>query len=139
MLFCCVLSIFAFVLMFLWSNGPYGGICAAIARHSVSLLRFLFLSYVQVFSCELSLVRRLKCPQCCFSSHFCFLVIAVLLILVLSVLFLVAVISLLLHFSMKSSSRCIAVSTLSSMVTSPFILSFLNPYCLPTSSLEWKN
>ena len=65
--------------------------CAAIRRDSVSLLRFPFLNHIQVFSCEVSLVCWLKC---CFSSHFCFLVIFVMLMPGLFVLFLVAVISL---------------------------------------------
>ena len=34
--------------------------CAAIRRDSVFLLRFPFLSHVQVFSCEILLIRRLK-------------------------------------------------------------------------------
>ena len=79
--------------------------CVAIRRDSVSLLRFPFLSYVHVFSGEMSLVSRLKHPESCFSSHFCFLVIVVPLFLVSLVLFLVAVISLPPHFSMLSSSR----------------------------------
>ena len=66
--------------------------CAAIRRDSVSLLRFRFLSLVQVFSCEI-LLSRLKCSLSCFSSRFCFLVIVILLVFVLSVSFLVAVIS----------------------------------------------
>ena len=66
--------------------------CAAMKRDSVCLLRFPFLSYIHVFSCEMSLVIRLNSPSSCFSSHFCFLVIVVLLVLMLSVLFLVAVI-----------------------------------------------
>ena len=57
LLFCCVLSILAliwlvFVMLF----------CAAIRRVSVPLLRFIFLSHDLVFSCELSLVSRLKRP-----------------------------------------------------------------------------
>ena len=67
--------------------------CVAIRRNSLSLLRFLFLSYVHFFSCEMSIISHLKRPQRCFSSHFCFLVIVVLLVLVLSVSFLVVVIS----------------------------------------------
>ena len=57
LLFCCVLSIFALkwlVLMALF--------CAAIRRNSVSLLQFPFLSQVQVFSCEMLLISRLKWP-----------------------------------------------------------------------------
>ena len=67
--------------------------CVAVRRYSLSLLRFLFLSYVKVFFCEISFVCLLKCPYSCFYSHF-FLVIFVMLMLVSSVLFLVAVISL---------------------------------------------
>ena len=70
MLFCCILSIFAF-LMLLFSG--------AIRKYSVSLLRFPVLSHVQVFWCEILLV----CPYSSFFSHFCFLVIAVLLLLAL--------------------------------------------------------
>ena len=67
--------------------------CAATRRDSLSLLRYPFLSHVQVFSCEVSLVSCLKRPSACFSSHFCFLVIVVLFVFVFSVLLLVAVIS----------------------------------------------
>ena len=83
---------------------------------SVSLLRFPFLSYVHVLSCEMSLVSPFKRPQSCFSSQFCFLAIVVSLVLVLSVLFLAAVISLPPRFPLQSSSRCINMSTLSSML-----------------------
>ena len=51
LLFCCVLSIFTltlFVLMALF--------CAAVRRDSVFLERFLFLSHVQIFSCEIPFV-----------------------------------------------------------------------------------
>ena len=54
---------------------------------------FFFPRHVQVFSCEISFVRCLKYLCNCFSSHFCFLVV-VLLIIILSVLFLVSIISL---------------------------------------------
>ena len=40
------------------------------------MLKFPFLRHVKVFSCEISLVCRLKYPYNCCSSHFCFLVIA---------------------------------------------------------------
>ena len=52
LLFCCVLSILALiwlVLMVLF--------CVAIRRDSVSLLKFPFLSHVQVFSCEMFISR----------------------------------------------------------------------------------
>ena len=72
--------------------------CRAIRRYSVFLLRFPFLSNVQVFPCEILPVCRLKCPYCCFASHIWFLVIAVLLTLVLFVLYLVVVKSISLFF-----------------------------------------
>ena len=108
--------------------------CAAIRRNSVSLINFPFLSHVPVFSCEMLLISHLKGPWSCFSSHFCFLVIVILLYIVLSVLFLMAVICPLLCFSMSSSSRCMDVSTLSSMLASPLPPSFLGTYRLSTSS-----
>ena len=70
-----------------------------------------------------------------FSSHFCFLVISVLLILVSSVLSLEVVISLSPHFYMWSSSRCINASTLASIMVSLLPPSFLDTYSLSTSSL----
>ena len=48
---------------------------AAIRRDSVSLLKFPFLSYIQVFSSDISVVCRLKYPYNCFYFYFCFLVI----------------------------------------------------------------
>ena len=71
---------------------------AAIRRNSVPLQRFPFLIHVQVFSREISLVCRLKCPSNCISSHFCFQVIVVLLF----VLVLVAAISISLLFFLCS-------------------------------------
>ena len=94
LLFCWVLFILVLIWLVLMAL-----FCTAIRGNSVSLLRFLFLSRVQVLSCEISLVCHLKCPSSCFSFNFCFLVIVVLLVFVLSVLFLVAVISLPLRFS----------------------------------------
>ena len=87
LLFCCVLSILALiwlVLMVLF--------CAAIRRDSVSLLKFPFLIHVQVLSCEMVFISRLKRPWSCLPSHFYFVVIVILLSIVLSVLFLMAVI-----------------------------------------------
>ena len=130
LLFCCVLSILAliwFVLMALF--------CAAIRRDSVSLLKFPFLSHVQVLSCEMLFISRLKRPWSCFSSYFFFLFVVILLSIVLSVLFLMAVIRPLSCFSLLSSSRCMDVSTLSSVLASPLHPSFLDTYSLSTSSL----
>ena len=63
--------------------------CVVIRIDSVSLLRFPFLSPVQVF---LSEICRMKCPYRCFSFHFYFLVIFVQLIF-MYVLFLVTIIN----------------------------------------------
>ena len=87
LLFTCVLSIIALIWLVLMAFS------VAIRRDSVSILRFPFLSYVQVLSCEMLFISRLKRPLIYFSSHFCFVVIVVLLISVLSVSFLVAAIS----------------------------------------------
>ena len=75
--------------------------CAVVRRDLVSLKRFLLLSHVQVFSCKISSVYRLKYTYSCFSPHFCFLVV-VLLIIMTSVKFLVAVSSLSLLFFLCS-------------------------------------
>ena len=72
LLFCCVLSILALIWLV-----PMALFCAAIRRVSVSLLKFPFLSHVQVLSCEMLFISRLKRPWSCFSSHFCFLVFVV--------------------------------------------------------------
>ena len=106
---------------------------AAIWRDSV----LPFLRYVHVFSCEMSLVSRLKRPSSCFSSRFCFLAIFVLLIFMSSVLFLVAVIRIPLSFSVLSLSRCIDALTFS-MQVSPLPPSFLDTYSLSTSSVGCK-
>ena len=85
-------------------------LCALFIRDSVSLLMFPFLSHVQVFSCDVSLVPLLKYLFSCFSSYFYFLVFFFfLLMLALSILFLQAVSSLL-HFVKNSSSLCIKPS-----------------------------
>ena len=55
--FCCVLSILALIWLVLMAL-----FCAAIWKDSVSLLRFPFLSQVQVFWCELIFISRLKRP-----------------------------------------------------------------------------
>ena len=121
LLFCCVLSLLALIWLFLMAL-----FCAAFWRDSVSQKKFPFVSHIHVFTCEMSLVNHLKLPQSRFPSHFCFLVICILLDVELSELFLVGVISLLLPFSLYSSSLCIDVSTLSSMLTSPLPRSFLD-------------
>ena len=103
--------------------------CATIKRDLVSLVRFPFLSHVQIFSCEISLVCRLKCLHSCLFSHFCFQVIFALLILVLSILFPVVVISL---------PLCIYASTLFWMKASPLPPSFLSTFSLWRLSLRCK-
>ena len=70
----------------------------ALFRSSVFSLRFPFYNHVKVFSCEISSVCHLKYPYNCFSSDFYFLVIAVLLVFMVSVLLLTIVTSLSLLF-----------------------------------------
>ena len=111
---------------------------AAIRSDSCTLLRLSFLNHVHVLSCEMLLVSRLKYPSSYFSPHFCFLVISGLPILVSSNIFLVPLISHPLRFSMSSSSLCLDISTLSSILASPFPSSFLDTYSLSTSSLGWN-
>ena len=57
LLFCWVLSILALIWLVLTAL-----FCAAIRRDSVSLLRFPFLSHVQVLSREMLFISRLKRP-----------------------------------------------------------------------------
>ena len=57
LLFCCVLSILALIWLVLTAL-----FCAAVRRDSVSLLQFPFLSHVQVLSCEMLFISRLKRP-----------------------------------------------------------------------------
>ena len=57
LLFCCVLSIFSLIWLVLMAL-----FCAAIRRDSVSLLKFPFLTHVQVLSCEMLFISRLKRP-----------------------------------------------------------------------------
>ena len=52
--FCCVLSILALIWLVLTAL-----FCAAIRRDSVFLLKFPFLSHVQVLSCEMLFISRL--------------------------------------------------------------------------------
>ena len=101
LLFCCVLSILALIWLVLIAL-----FSAAIKRDFASLLRLPFLIHVHIFSCEMLLISHLKCPLSYFSSHFS------LLVLVSSVLFLVAVISLPPRFFVVFN-RCVDASTLS--------------------------
>ena len=88
LLFCWVLSNLALIWLVLRALSR-----AAIRRDSVSLLKFPFLSHVQVLSCEILFISRLNRLYSCFPSHFRFLVIVILLFIVFSVSFLVAVMS----------------------------------------------
>ena len=108
--------------------------CAAIRRDSVSLLKFPFLSHVQVLSCEMLFISRLKRPWSCFPSHFCFLVFVIVIYRVVSivsdgrnqswfVLFYVVF------------DHCMAESTLFSILARPLPPIFLDTYSLSTSSL----
>ena len=53
LLFCCILSILTLIWLVLMAL-----LCAAIRRDSVSLLKFPFLSHVQVLSCEMLFISR---------------------------------------------------------------------------------
>ena len=109
--------------------------CAAIRRDSVSLFKFPFLCHIPGSSFKSLPVCRLKCSYCCFSYHFCFLVIFHLSILVSSVLFPVAVTCL------PPPFLCILlvdVSTLSAILVSPLPPYFLVTYNLSMSSLGCK-
>ena len=88
LLFCWVLSILTLIWLVLTALS-----CTALRRDSVSLIRFPFLSQVQVFWCEMLFIRRLKRPWCCFSSHSGSLVVVIFSSIVLSVSFLMVVIS----------------------------------------------
>ena len=84
---------------------------------------------------EISIVCRLKCPLSCFSSHYCFPVIFLLLTLALSVMFLTAVISLLPRFL----CRVLVIVSMHwhylECWTVLFLHFFLDTYNLSTSSL----
>ena len=96
---------------------------AAIWRDSVSSQMFPFLSHLQVFSCKTSPVCYLKWPHNCFSFYFCFQVVFIRFIRVLSILFLVAVMSLPPHFFIHL--LFIDASIVSRMLTTTLPLSFL--------------
>ena len=80
LLFCCVLSIFTLTLLVLMVS-----FCAAIRRDSVSLLKFPFLSYVQVFSCKIPKQKLLEISIQLFFFPFLFSILVVLLIFIFSV------------------------------------------------------
>ena len=108
---------------------------AAIRRDSVSLRRFPFLSCVQAFWCEISLVSRLKYPYSCFSSHFCFLALVVQFIILLFILFLDAIIGLVVF---ESSYWCIDTIFNAVESSSSFFLFFFDIFYLSPSSLGCK-
>ena len=78
----------------------YDVLCAAIRRDSIPLFKFPFRSHTHVFSREILSVYHLKCTYIYFSSHFCFLVIVNMFVLILSQQLLAVVISLSLFFFM---------------------------------------
>ena len=94
---------------------------SSLPPHSLHLLfcwLVPFLSHGQVLSCEILFISRLKPPTELFSFTF-LLVSAIMLSIVLSVSFLVTIMSPPACFCKLSSSRCIDASTLSSMQVSP--------------------
>ena len=100
---CWFVASYLFLLWYDWSLWH----CFVLLLQEIQFLLqdFLFVVTSKFFSREILLVCRLKYPYSCFSSHFCFLVIFILLILVFSVLFLLSVISFLLRFFL----RCLRV------------------------------
>ena len=84
LLFCCVLFILALIWLVLIAL-----FCDAIRRDSLSLSKFPFLSHVPVFSRDMFFISRLKRPLRYFSSQFTILLLSI----VLSFSFLIAVIS----------------------------------------------
>ena len=96
-LYHCITNICYFVAsyLFLFWHSWFLWRCFVVLLQESQLLSkgFPFLAMSKI-----SLVCCLKCSYSCFSSYFCFLVIVVLLSFVLSALYLVAVISLPLHF-----------------------------------------
>ena len=113
-------------------------LCAAIRRDSVSLLRFPFLSHVQIISCAILVICHLKYTHSCFSFHFCFLVFVVLLVLTLSVQLLATIICLYLLFLMYSLSPCINASTQFSVLLSPLYFFFFLTNLFFLLSLECR-
>ena len=104
LLFWCVTSILTLIWLVLMTL-----CCTAFKRDYFCFLTFPFVNFVHVFSGEICLVSYWKSPYTCYSFlFFCFLIISVLFILELSVLFLMAEISLPLRFSVYSLSlnRC---------------------------------
>ena len=67
LLFCWVLSILALIWLVLMAL-----FCAAIRSDSVSLLKFSFLSQVQVLSYEILFISRLKRLYICVFPYFCY-------------------------------------------------------------------
>ena len=131
-LFCFDLSLLALTKLVLKAL-----LCAAVRRHSVSLSRFPFLSHVQDFSFEVSLVCNLNVITVVFlpifvSGYFCSIDACVICIVSggryqsSSALFDVV------------SSRCIDASTLSWMLVSHLSLSFLDTCSQSTTSQGCK-
>ena len=81
-LYCCVLGFLALIWLIFMAL-----FCAVIRRDSVSLLKFPFLSHVQDFSCKMLFISRLKRPEICFPSPFCFQVFIIYLVSVVSIIF----------------------------------------------------
>ena len=121
----------------LW-HSPYSVVLCSYQKWFTSLLRFPFLSHVQVsrVRCHLFIVWNVY--SVVFVSQCCFRVIFHPLMLMLSVLFLVAVISRSPRVFMQLSSRCIDSSRLSGILVSPLPPLFLDTSSLSTSFLACK-
>ena len=126
LLFCCVLSILT--LIWLVHMALFR---AAIRRDSVSFVKFPFFSHVQLLSCGMLFISRLKRPWSCFFPSFCHSVFYRVVSIVSDGHHLYTFIFFYVVFEMD-------VSTLCSMHASPLPSSFLGTYRLFTSSL-WCN
>ena len=112
--------------------------CTVIGRDSFSLLRFPFLSHIDVFSCEISLVCCLKYPYRCFSCHFTFLFFFLSVYRRVISIFCIGCnqsSSALFYLFFDSLYRCIDAIFNPRI---PFTSLFLDAYSLPTSSLGCK-
>ena len=118
--------------------------CLFLLWYNQSLLRYFLLLFeqIQFLSLGFSFLSHIQDSVCLlleiaiqffFLPIFCFQANFVLWKRVLSVLFLVSVISLFQCFSLSSSSLCMNVSTLSCMLVIPFQPSFFDTFSLSTS------
>ena len=86
------LLFFASYIFSIWYHWFLWRCFVLLLREILFLSKSLLLSQIQILSCEMLFIRLLKRLYSCFSSHFCIIVIGILLSIVLSVSFPMAVI-----------------------------------------------